>query len=71
MPLTKGPPLLSDLSEARCGDVEHTDLIMPDVYRSPEVVLSMEWSYPVDIWGFAMVVSLYKSCYKFKSKFKR
>lgn len=59
MPFTKEPPSISDLSEARFGDVEHRDLIMPDVYRAPEVVLGMKWSYPVDIWGFAMIVSLW------------
>lgn len=62
MPLTKGPPSLSDLSEARFGSAEYTGLIMPDVYRAPEVILSMEWSYSVDIWGFAMVVSFHMSC---------
>lgn len=58
MPLTKGLPALSDLSEARFGDSKHTDDVMPDVYRAPEVVLNMPWSYPVDIWSFAMVVGL-------------
>jgi serine/threonine protein kinase len=31
---------------------------MPDVYRAPEVVLDMPWSYPIDIWSLGMVVSL-------------
>ncbi|KAM3416881.1 hypothetical protein BST61_g8469 [Cercospora zeina] len=56
MPLAKGWPSLSDFSEARFGDVEHTDLVMPDVYRAPEVILGMSWSYPIDIWAFAMVL---------------
>lgn len=56
MPLTKGAPLLCDLSEARFGDARNTDLVMPDVYRAPEVILGMPWSYPVDTWGFAMTV---------------
>lgn len=56
MALTKGPPSLSDLSEARSGESDNTDLIMPAVYRAPEVLLGMPWSYPVDIWGFAMTV---------------
>ena len=57
MPLTKGVPCLSDLSEARFGKSEYTGGIMPDVYRAPEVILDMPWSYPVDIWNFGMVVS--------------
>jgi hypothetical protein len=56
MPFTKGSPLLCDLSEARFDDPENDDLIMPDVYRAPEVLLGMPWSYPVDVWGFAMTV---------------
>lgn len=58
MLLTKGEPAITDLSEARYGDSKHTDWIMPNVYRAPEVILGLPWSYPVDIWGFAMVVSL-------------
>ncbi|KAM3421860.1 hypothetical protein BST61_g2237 [Cercospora zeina] len=54
MPLTKGPPLLCDLSEARFAEAQSNDLIMPDLYRAPEVILGMHWSYPVDLWGFAM-----------------
>lgn len=57
MPLSSGEPVLSDLSEARLGDSERTDFIMPDLYRAPEVTLGMPWSYPVDIWGLGMVVS--------------
>jgi len=57
MPFTKGLPSISDLSEARFGDSKHTDIIMPDTYRAPEVILGMSWSYPVDIWGLAMAVS--------------
>ena len=57
VPLTKGRPAISDLSEARFGDAEHSDLIMPNVYRAPEVILDVPWSYPVDRWAFAMVVS--------------
>lgn len=58
MPLTKGAPLLCDLSEARLDDPQNVDRVMPDVYRAPEVVLGMPWSYPIDAWGFAMTVSI-------------
>ncbi|KAH0284078.1 kinase-like protein [Aureobasidium namibiae CBS 147.97] len=56
MPLTKGLPFLTDFSEARFGSSMHTGIIMPNVYRAPEVILGMEWSYPVDIWSFAMTL---------------
>ncbi|KAK2786958.1 hypothetical protein FQN53_005904 [Emmonsiellopsis sp. PD_33] len=42
--------------EARLGDEEHQDDIMPDVYRAPEVILGMKWGYKVDIWNVAMVI---------------
>lgn len=58
MPLTKGSPLLCDFSEARFDDPLNVDLVMPDVYRAPEVLLGMHWSYPIDIWGFAMTVRI-------------
>ena len=56
MPLTKGAPSLCDLSEARFEESSNVDLVMPDVYRAPEVVLGMPWSYPIDLWGFAITV---------------
>lgn len=61
MPLTKGPPLLCDLSEARFAASERQSnkaLITPDLYRAPEVILGLPWSYEVDIWGFGMMVCL-------------
>ncbi|PGH07918.1 CMGC/SRPK protein kinase [Helicocarpus griseus UAMH5409] len=54
-PLSNGIPLLSDFGEARFGDEEHNEDIMPNVYRAPEVILKMNWDYKVDIWSVAMV----------------
>lgn len=36
MPLTKGNPSISNLSEARFGQSKHTGIIMPNVYRALE-----------------------------------
>jgi hypothetical protein len=58
MPLTTGAPLLCDLSEARVDDPQNIDFVMPDVYRTPNVVLGMPWSSSIDIWGFAMTVRI-------------
>ncbi|KAK5700538.1 hypothetical protein LTR97_005055 [Elasticomyces elasticus] len=56
MPLTNGLPVISDLGEARLvGDEPHRGLVMPSVYRAPEVILGMAWSYPIDIWSFGMM----------------
>lgn len=67
-----GLPLLSDFGEARLGDEEHNEYIMPDPYRAPEVILRANWDYKVDIWSVAMVVSpshaigFYLLCWKLK-----
>ncbi|KAH1722133.1 hypothetical protein KXX60_008495 [Aspergillus fumigatus] len=50
-----GLPILADFGEARFGDKELIDDIMPNVYRAPEVILRSSWSYKVDIWDVAMV----------------
>ncbi|RAK80630.1 U4/U6 small nuclear ribonucleoprotein PRP4 [Aspergillus fijiensis CBS 313.89] len=50
-----GLPLLSDLGEARLSNKKHTEDIMPNPYRAPEVILRASWDYKVDIWNIAMV----------------
>lgn len=57
LPKNSGLPLLTDFGEARFGDKENNDDIMPNVYRAPEVILRSSWDYKVDIWNVAMVVS--------------
>ncbi|OJJ77962.1 hypothetical protein ASPBRDRAFT_191224 [Aspergillus brasiliensis CBS 101740] len=54
-PAGDGLPLLGDFGEARFGDEEHSDNIMPDYYRAPEVILKANWGYKVDIWSVGMV----------------
>lgn len=56
-PPSNGIPLLSDFGEARFGEGEHNEVIMPNVYRAPEIILKMNWDYKVDIWNVAVVVS--------------
>ncbi|OAX78096.1 hypothetical protein ACJ72_07601 [Emergomyces africanus] len=69
LPFTFGPPILCDLGEARLGDEEHQDDIMPDVYRAPEVIIGMKWGYKVDIWNVAMVVwDLFEPDHLFKAR---
>ena len=52
-----GLPVLCDFGEARLGNEEHDDDIMPDVYRAPEVILNMKWGYKVDVWNVGVMVS--------------
>lgn len=58
MPLTEGEPVLTDLGEARVCEEKQRGLIMPSIYRAPEVMLDMEWDNKVDIWGLAQTVCL-------------
>ncbi|MCJ1281667.1 hypothetical protein MMC26_000988 [Xylographa opegraphella] len=46
-------PVLSDFGSARFGNAVNNDDIQPELYRAPEVILEMEWSYSVDIWNGA------------------
>ncbi|PYI21820.1 kinase-like protein [Aspergillus violaceofuscus CBS 115571] len=55
LPAGDGLPLLSDPGEARFGDEDHSESIMPDYYRAPEVMLKSNWDYKVDIWSVGMV----------------
>ncbi|KAB8245449.1 kinase-like domain-containing protein [Aspergillus flavus] len=50
----EGPMLLSDFGEARIGPGPHGGDIMPLVYRAPETLLYVGWSYPVDIWSVGL-----------------
>lgn len=53
-----GPLLLSDYGETRLGPGPHAGDIMPIMYRAPEALLQIQWSYPVDIWSVGLTVSL-------------
>ncbi|KAH8927533.1 kinase-like protein [Atractiella rhizophila] len=50
-------PVICDFGQTRFGNLAPwKDDIMPDLFRAPEVVLDLPWSYPVDIWGLGMLV---------------
>lgn len=53
-----GTPVLTDFGQMRHAGPNNTDRIMPDIYRAPEVLLGLPWSYPVDIWSLAVMVAL-------------
>lgn len=56
LPKTFGRAILSDFGSAVRGDEKRDHDAQPNVYRSPEVMLKTEWSYPVDIWNVAVMV---------------
>ncbi|KAH0195990.1 kinase-like protein, partial [Aureobasidium melanogenum] len=57
MPRAVGEPVLCDFGSAVPLDdgVEHREDIQPDVYRAPEIILDIPWSYSVDIWNAGCV----------------
>jgi serine/threonine-protein kinase SRPK3 len=62
LPRTFGKAVLSDFGSAVRGDERRNRDAQPNVYRSPEVMLEAEWSYPVDIWNVGVMV-----CFDFSS----
>lgn len=58
IPKRQGRPVLCDFGEARSGSEPHVDDIQPYVYRAPEVILDIPWSFSADIWNVGVVVSL-------------
>lgn len=49
-------PVLCDFGSAMLGGIEHTEDVQPDIYRAPEVILGVPWSYSIDIWNVGCMV---------------
>ncbi|RFU31200.1 Acting on ester bonds/RNA-directed DNA polymerase/Ribonuclease H, partial [Scytalidium lignicola] len=56
--------IICDLGMARFNQEEYEGLIQPIPYRAPEVILSMKWTYSVDIWNVGVLV-----CYHFSAEY--
>ncbi|KAF3482010.1 CMGC/SRPK protein kinase [Arthroderma uncinatum] len=56
MPITRGFPVLSDMGEARRVEAKQRGIILPSIYRAPEVMLDMEWDNKVDIWALGQTI---------------
>jgi serine/threonine protein kinase len=56
LPKVFGRAVLSDFGSAVGGDQRRNHDAQPNVYRSPEVMLKIDWSYPVDIWNVGVMV---------------
>lgn len=52
-----GALILSDFGSGENGDADNTRNAGPSLYRSPEVLLKMKWSYSIDIWNVGVMVS--------------
>lgn len=56
MPKKLGAPVLCDFGSAVLGDEKHSEDIQPDIYRAPEVILEVPWTYSVDIWNVGCMI---------------
>lgn len=56
LPRNFGAAVLSDFGAAESGTETHNHDVQPNVYRSPEVMLNADWSYPADIWNFGCMI---------------
>ncbi|PKY03384.1 kinase domain protein [Aspergillus campestris IBT 28561] len=50
-----GQPVLCDLGEARIGKLHRGD-IQPNIYKAPEVLFDMPWSFSADIWIVGVMI---------------
>lgn len=57
MPESIGEPVLCDFGNAVYGTKINDDDAYPDIYRCPEVMLHLPWSYSADIWNVGAMVS--------------
>lgn len=57
MPKHVGAPILCDFGSAVLGNKKHVEDVQPDVYRAPEVILEVPWSYSIDVWNLGCMVS--------------
>lgn len=57
----EGPLKLSDFGESRIGPGPYEYKALPMVYRAPEIMIEVPWSYPIDIWCVGMTVCLFVS----------
>ncbi|KAK2761260.1 hypothetical protein FQN54_001782 [Arachnomyces sp. PD_36] len=56
MPKQLGAPVLCDFGSAVLGDQSHAGFVQPDIYRAPEVILGVPWTYSVDIWNVGCMI---------------
>ena len=56
-------PVLCDFGEARFGKTSYAEHAMPDLYRAPELLLSLDWTEKIDIWALGLVVCYYNGSY--------
>ncbi|OBT81496.1 hypothetical protein VE02_09881 [Pseudogymnoascus sp. 03VT05] len=68
MPKSIGEPVLSDFRNTVYGTEINDADVYPTVYRCPEVMLHLPWSYSADIWNVgAMIWDIFEGKHLFNS----
>lgn len=55
IPKRVGAPVLCDFGSAMLGQY-HSVFVQPMIYRAPEVILGIPWTYSADIWNVGCMV---------------
>lgn len=56
IPKEVGAPVLCDFGSAVFGNQYHSVFVQPKIYRAPEVILGVPWTYSADIWNVGCMV---------------
>ncbi|KFY47801.1 hypothetical protein V495_01801, partial [Pseudogymnoascus sp. VKM F-4514 (FW-929)] len=69
MPKSIGEPVLCDFGSATYGTKINDYDAYPDIYRCPEVMLHLPWSYSADIWNVgAMIWDIFEGKHLFSGQ---
>lgn len=50
MPRVWSAPVLCDFGSGVSSGIGHSEGIQPNIYRTPEVIVEVPWTYSVDVW---------------------
>ncbi|KAH7237314.1 kinase-like domain-containing protein [Fusarium solani] len=58
MPITSDPLVISDFGASVLGQAgqKHAGDVMPGVYRTPKIILGLEWDSKIDIWLVGVMI---------------
>ncbi|KAJ5162888.1 kinase-like protein [Penicillium coprophilum] len=56
VPKQVSSPILCDFGSAVHGDQYHSVFIQPQIYRAPEVILGVPWTFSADIWNVGCMI---------------
>ncbi|KAH8697802.1 kinase-like domain-containing protein [Talaromyces proteolyticus] len=56
IPTNLETPVLCDFGSAVLGNQFHVEFVQPNIYRAPEVILGVPWTYSIDIWNIGCMI---------------